>query len=69
MIGTKSKNIIFNVKLSDEIPNLPLIADQVEQVFVNILLNAVDALNELKDKIAEEIKKLMEQVANQAKSK
>ncbi len=39
----------FNVKLSDDIPNLPLVADQLEQVFVNILLNAVDAINEVKD--------------------
>jgi len=48
-VGTKSKNIEYNVKLSDELPNLPLVADQLEQVFVNILLNAVDAINELKD--------------------
>ena len=48
-VGTKSKNIEYNVKLSDELPNLPLVADQLEQVFVNILLNAVDAINELTD--------------------
>ncbi|MGB5288531.1 MAG: PAS domain S-box protein [Ignavibacteriaceae bacterium] len=48
-VGTKSKNIEYNVRLSDELPNLPLVADQLEQVFVNILLNAVDAINELKD--------------------
>ncbi|MCW8810439.1 MAG: PAS domain S-box protein [Ignavibacteriaceae bacterium] len=48
-VGTKSKDIQYNVKLSDEVPNLPLVADQLEQVFVNILLNAVDALNEAKD--------------------
>jgi PAS domain S-box-containing protein len=48
-VGTKSKDIQYNVKLSDEVPNLPLVADQLEQVFVNILLNAVDALNEVKD--------------------
>lgn len=46
-VGTKSKKIAFNVKLSDDIPNLPLVADQLEQVFVNILLNAVDAINEV----------------------
>jgi PAS domain S-box-containing protein len=46
-VGTKSKKITFNVKLSDAIPNLPLVADQLEQVFVNILLNAVDAINEV----------------------
>lgn len=48
-VGTKSKTINFNVKLSDDVPNLPLVADQLEQVFVNILLNAVDAINEVKD--------------------
>jgi PAS domain S-box-containing protein len=48
-VGTKAKTIDFNVKLSDDIPNLPLVADQLEQVFVNILLNAVDAINEIKD--------------------
>ena len=46
-VGTKAKDIEFNVKLSDDLPNLPLVADQLEQVFVNILLNAVDALNEM----------------------
>jgi PAS domain S-box-containing protein len=45
-VGTKAKNIDFNVKLSSDVPSLPLIADQVEQVFVNILLNAVDAIND-----------------------
>ena len=35
--------------MSDDIPYLPLVADQLEQVFVNILLNAVDAINEVTD--------------------
>lgn len=48
-VGTKAKTIEFDVKLSDDVPNLPLVADQLEQVFVNILLNAVDAINEVKD--------------------
>ncbi len=48
-VGTKAKTIAFDVKLSDDIPNLPLVADQLEQVFVNILLNAVDAINEIDD--------------------
>jgi len=48
-VGTKAKTIEFDVKLSDDLPNLPLVADQLEQVFVNILLNAVDAINEVKD--------------------
>ena len=52
-VGTKAKTIDFDVKLSDDIPNLPLVADQLEQVFVNILLNAVDAINEVKDEMKE----------------
>jgi signal transduction histidine kinase len=48
-VGTKSKKLEFSVKLSDDLPNLPLVADQLEQVFVNILLNAVDAINDIKD--------------------
>ena len=48
-VGTKAKDIDFHIKLSDDLPNLPLVADQLEQVFVNILLNAVDAINDIKD--------------------
>lgn len=45
-VGTKAKNIAFVANLSEKIPMLPLIADQIQQVFVNILLNAVDAIIE-----------------------
>ncbi|GAB4296029.1 MAG: hypothetical protein Kow0098_18910 [Ignavibacteriaceae bacterium] len=45
-VGTKAKNIRFDVSLNEKIPKLPLIADQIQQVFVNIMLNAVDAINE-----------------------
>jgi PAS domain S-box-containing protein len=48
-VGTKSMDIEINLNLSDELPSMPLIADQMEQVFVNILLNAVDAIHEVKD--------------------
>ena len=47
-VGTKAKDIVFETELSDEVPALPLIADQIQQVFVNILLNAVDAIAEKK---------------------
>ena len=47
-VGTKAKDIEFNVNLIGDIPSLPLVADQIEQVFVNILLNAVDAVMENK---------------------
>ncbi len=45
-VGAKAKTIHFNVEFNDQIPQLPLIADQIQQVFVNILLNAVDAITE-----------------------
>jgi signal transduction histidine kinase len=45
-VGTKAKDISFIVDLSEKIPMLPLISDQLQQVFVNILLNAVDAIIE-----------------------
>ncbi len=47
-VGTKAKDIIFETNLKNDIPMLPLIADQIQQVFVNILLNAVDAIVEKK---------------------
>jgi len=46
-VGAKAKDIIFELDLNDKIPLLPLISDQIQQIFVNILLNAVDAIAEL----------------------
>ncbi len=46
-VGTKAKDIEFKLELDEKIPLLPLIADQIQQVFVNILLNAVDAIAEV----------------------
>jgi PAS domain S-box-containing protein len=45
-VGKKARNVVFKTRLSDKIPSIPLIPDQIEQVFLNILINAVDALNE-----------------------
>lgn len=45
-VGTKAKDIDFITELSDKIPFLPLVSDQIQQVFVNVLLNAVDAIVE-----------------------
>ena len=45
-VGKKAKNINFIIELDDSIPQLPLVADQIQQVFVNILINAVDAISE-----------------------
>jgi PAS domain S-box-containing protein len=55
-VGTKAKDITFESDLSSMLPNLPLIADQIQQVFLNILLNAVDAISEKKNKFNEKIK-------------
>lgn len=43
-LGKKAKNIVFQVHLDETIPSLPLVPDQMEQVFINILINAVDAI-------------------------
>ncbi|MEJ2196016.1 MAG: histidine kinase dimerization/phospho-acceptor domain-containing protein, partial [Ignavibacteriaceae bacterium] len=48
-VGTKAKNVEFNINLSEEVPSLPLIPVQLEQVFLNILINAIDAINEVLD--------------------
>jgi PAS domain S-box-containing protein len=45
-VGKKAKDIEFEINLNDKIPLFPLVPDQIEQVFLNILLNAVDAIAE-----------------------
>ena len=45
-VGAKAKNIIFKKDFHKNLPLLPLVADQIQQVFVNILLNAVDVIIE-----------------------
>lgn len=42
--GKKVKDISFSLELSDELPPLLVVPDQLAQVFINILMNAVDAL-------------------------
>lgn len=54
-VGKKAKDISFEVELNEHLPNLPLIADQIQQVFLNILLNAVDAISEKKNRNNEKI--------------
>jgi PAS domain S-box-containing protein len=54
-VGTKAKDITFEYELNEMIPYLPLIADQIQQVFLNILLNAVDAIAEKKNNKNEKI--------------
>lgn len=43
-VGKKAKEIFIITDLDDSIPPLPLVPDQIEQVFINILINAVDAI-------------------------
>lgn len=43
-MGKKAKEITFITHVRDQIPLLSLVPDQIAQVFINILLNAVDAL-------------------------
>ena len=47
-VGKKAKDINFDVNLSNDVPSIPLIPDQLQQVFLNILINAVDAITEMK---------------------
>lgn len=49
-VGVKAKDVIFECHLKKNIPLLPLVADQIQQVFVNILLNAADAILETSKK-------------------
>lgn len=48
-VGAKAKNINFELSLNEKLPLLPLISDQLQQIFVNILLNSVDAISEKND--------------------
>ena len=44
-VGKKAKSISFTVELEQGLPSLHLVEDQIEQVFINILINAVDAIH------------------------
>lgn len=48
--GTKNKDIKFKLNLLENIPKLLLIADQLQQVFINVLLNAVDSIIDASNK-------------------
>lgn len=45
-VGKKAKNIEFIFDPDNKLSLLPLVADQIQQVFVNILINAVDSVAE-----------------------
>lgn len=44
-MSKKAKGVLFTTTLAEEVPLLSLVPDQLAQVFINILLNAVDALD------------------------
>jgi signal transduction histidine kinase len=43
-MAKKAHGVRFSVDVRDQIPLLALVPDQISQVFINILLNSVDAL-------------------------
>jgi signal transduction histidine kinase len=42
--GKKVKDIAFTLELAEELTSLPVVPDQLAQVFINVFMNAVDAL-------------------------
>ncbi len=50
-LGKKAKLVSFETNVEDQIPMLYLVPDQLSQVFINILLNAVDAMEGRKGRI------------------
>lgn len=49
--GKKVKDIVFDVMLDEGLPKLDIVPDQLQQVFINILINAVDSLDGRSGKI------------------
>ncbi len=47
----RAKAVDFQIQLQENLPNLYLVPDQLLQVILNILINALDALNQGKGKI------------------
>lgn len=47
-VGKKAKDFEFDFQPDETLPRFPLVADQIQQVFVNILINAADAIIEKK---------------------
>lgn len=60
--GKKVKEIDFDVKLSSDLPLLKLVQDQLSQVFINILINAVGAIDGKKGLISIKSERLESEV-------
>lgn len=56
-MGKKAKDVTFLTQVRMQIPLLSLVPDQVSQVFINILLNAVDALQGKRGTIVSEVER------------
>ena len=54
-MGKKAKDITFVTHVRQQIPILSLVPDQISQVFINILLNAVDSLQGKQGTITSEV--------------
>ncbi len=54
-MGKKARDTTFLTRVRMQIPLLPLVPDQISQVFINILLNAVDALQGKRGTIVSEV--------------
>lgn len=52
-VGKKAKNINFIKEFDENLTQMPLIADQMQQVFINILINAVDSISEKQTSLSE----------------
>ena len=50
--GKKVKDIEFDLQFDESLPPLEIVPDQLQQVFINILMNAVDSLEGKAGKIA-----------------
>jgi signal transduction histidine kinase len=50
-MGKKAKNVTFVTHVRGPIPIMTLVPDQISQVFINVLLNAVDAMGGAKGTI------------------
>jgi PAS domain S-box-containing protein len=50
-MGKKAKDVTFITHVRQQLPLLSLVPDQISQVFINILLNAVDAMEAKEGKI------------------
>ncbi|MGA9119975.1 MAG: ATP-binding protein [Bacteroidota bacterium] len=56
-MGKKGREVTFLTRIRMQIPLLRLVPDQVSQVFINILLNAVDALQGKRGTIVSEVER------------